>query len=256
MAIEVKHKFVSNKADAPDPTLVQPSDWNDTHEINLGPNSIIGRRSTFAGPAEELPLSQVSRIVGEVTDFAGVTIPSGWLLCYGQAVSRVTYASLFEAIGTTYGVGNGSSTFNVPDLRGRVIAGDDDMGGASANRLSFFGAVSKAIGGVFGAASHILTAAEMPRHGHTITDPGHVHGVIDPGHRHLFDQYNTRDLGEGIQDSVSSTGRNTQGTTTELTGISIANAKTNITIGENGGSDAHSNAQPTMIMNKIIYAGA
>lgn len=54
---------------------------------------------------------------GIVQMYAGATIPSGWLLCNGQAVSRSTYAALFTAIGTTWGVGNGSTTFNVPDMR-------------------------------------------------------------------------------------------------------------------------------------------
>ena len=72
---------------------------------------------------------------GVVQPFAGSTSPTGWLLCYGQAVSRSTYADLFGAIGTTYGAGDGTTTFNLPDLRGRVVAGEDDMGGTAANRL-------------------------------------------------------------------------------------------------------------------------
>lgn len=73
---------------------------------------------------------------GMVVDFAGGTAPSGWLLCYGQAVSRTTYSALFGAIGTTWGTGDGSTTFNLPDLRGRVRAGRDDMGGTAAGRLT------------------------------------------------------------------------------------------------------------------------
>jgi hypothetical protein len=73
---------------------------------------------------------------GSVMPYAGSTAPSGWLLSYGQAISRSTYATLFAAIGTTYGVGDGATTFNVPDLRGRLVAGQDDMGGTSANRLT------------------------------------------------------------------------------------------------------------------------
>src|SRR5262245_45971339 len=59
--------------------------------------------------------------IGAVIDYAGASAPSKWLLCYGQAVSRTTYAALFDVLSTTYGVGDGSSTFNVPDLRGRVV---------------------------------------------------------------------------------------------------------------------------------------
>lgn len=73
---------------------------------------------------------------GTVLPFAGSSAPSGYLLCYGQAVSRTTYAALFAAIGTAYGVGDTTTTFNLPDLRGRVIAGKDDMGGSAASRLT------------------------------------------------------------------------------------------------------------------------
>lgn len=74
--------------------------------------------------------------VGVVLPFAGSAAPSGWLLCAGQEVSRTTYAALFTALGTAYGVGNGSTTFNLPDLRGRIPGGKDDMGGSAASRLN------------------------------------------------------------------------------------------------------------------------
>jgi hypothetical protein len=76
---------------------------------------------------------------GEVVPFAGATAPAGTLLCYGQAISRTAYAGLFAALSTTHGTGDGSTTFNLPDLRGRVVAGKDDMGGSSANRLTGVG---------------------------------------------------------------------------------------------------------------------
>jgi microcystin-dependent protein len=72
---------------------------------------------------------------GVILPYAGTAAPNGFLLCYGQAVSRTAYAALFSVISTTYGVGDGSTTFNLPDLRGRAVAGKDDMGGSAANRL-------------------------------------------------------------------------------------------------------------------------
>lgn len=72
--------------------------------------------------------------VGAVLPYAGHAAPTGWALCDGAAVSRTTYAKLFIVLATTYGAGNGSSTFNLPDLRGRVVAGDDDMGGVDSGR--------------------------------------------------------------------------------------------------------------------------
>lgn len=74
---------------------------------------------------------------GVSVPFAGSSVPSGWLLCDGSAVSRSAYPSLFAAIGTTYGVGDGSTTFNLPDSRGRVVAGlDTQVGGVYAARLT------------------------------------------------------------------------------------------------------------------------
>lgn len=73
---------------------------------------------------------------GVVEAFAGATAPAGSLFCYGQAISRTAYVGLFTALSTVHGTGDGSTTFNLPDLRGRVAAGKDDMGGTSANRLT------------------------------------------------------------------------------------------------------------------------
>lgn len=73
-------------------------------------------------------------MTGTVLPFAGAAAPDGWLLCHGQAVSRATYAVLFAAIGTTYGAGDGSTTFNVPDLRGEFVRGLDSGRGIDTGR--------------------------------------------------------------------------------------------------------------------------
>jgi len=74
--------------------------------------------------------------VGSILPFGGTSAPnSSWLLCYGQAVSRSTYSSLYAILGDLYGSGDGSTTFNLPDLRGRVPVGNDAMGGSAANRI-------------------------------------------------------------------------------------------------------------------------
>jgi len=92
------------------------------------------------------------------------TAPAGWLLCAGQAVSRTRYAALFAAIGTTFGAGDGSTTFNLPDMRGRAFAGLDNMGGSSANVVTDTSADN--LGGVMGAETHTLTESELPAHDH------------------------------------------------------------------------------------------
>lgn len=72
---------------------------------------------------------------GTVAAFAGSNAPAGWLKCAGQAVSRATYGALFAYIGTTYGAGDGSTTFNVPDMRGEFIRGLDDGRGVDVGRV-------------------------------------------------------------------------------------------------------------------------
>lgn len=72
---------------------------------------------------------------GKIAPFAGVATPAGWLLCNGAAVSRTTHAALFAVIGTTYGVGDGATTFNVPDLRGEFLQGADLGRGIDPGRL-------------------------------------------------------------------------------------------------------------------------
>src|SRR5688500_6092933 len=94
---------------------------------------------------------------GAVLPHAGSTAPTDWLLCDGSAVSRTTYAGLFNVIGETYGVGDGSITFNLPDLRGRAVAGKDNMGGSAANRITSGG--SGITGTTLGAAGGTETHA-------------------------------------------------------------------------------------------------
>lgn len=101
---------------------------------------------------------------GVVLPFAGSTAPTGWLLCFGQAVSRTTYAALFTALGTSYGAGDGSTTFALPDLRGRIPGGKDNMGGSAASRLTTGGSGvnGSTLGAVGGAEIHTLTNAQLP----------------------------------------------------------------------------------------------
>ncbi|TGN75975.1 phage tail protein [Bradyrhizobium yuanmingense] len=104
--------------------------------------------------------------IGASIDFWGTTAPnSSFVLAYGQAISRSTYSTLFAMFSTTYGSGDGSSTFNIPDLRGRVIAGKDDMGGSIAGRLTstYFGTGATTLGGVGQSnESNTLVTANLP----------------------------------------------------------------------------------------------
>lgn len=111
--------------------------------------------------AADLPaaVAALGMPAGTMTYFAMDTAPTGWLKANGAAVSRTTYASLFAAIGTTFGAGNGSTTFNLPDLRGEFIRGWDDGRGVDSGRA-------------FGSAqSH-----QMQSHTHIVTAGGYVEG--------------------------------------------------------------------------------
>lgn len=106
--------------------------------------------------------------------YAGASPPSGWAQCYGQAVSRSMYPNLFFALGTTWGAGDGATTFNLPDLRGRLWAGLDNMGGSAANRLT-----SDPLGFATAADSIGVTGGSqyMASHNHGVSDPGHEHSI-------------------------------------------------------------------------------
>ena len=93
---------------------------------------------------------------GSLMPFAAATAPVGWLLCDGAAYPRAEYSALFAAISTTWGAGDGTSTFNVPDLRGRAPVGSGTGTGLTARSL----------GGKGGEEAHALSVAEMPAHAH------------------------------------------------------------------------------------------
>jgi microcystin-dependent protein len=103
--------------------------------------------------------------IGGLMPFTGTTAPnSSFVFPYGQAISRTTYSALFTLVSTAYGVGDGSTTFNVPDLRGRVPAGKDDMGGSSANRLTNAddGLNGDTLGATGGGETQVLVTGNLP----------------------------------------------------------------------------------------------
>lgn len=138
--------------------LSQEQVWDTTDQTTL--NLALNRANSL------LALFQIEGCViptGMIAPFGATTVPDGWLACDGSAVSRTTYAELFNVIGTTWGAGNGTSTFNVPDMRGRAVVGSGSGSGLS----------SHAIASTFGEETHTLTTAEVPNHSHT--DTGHSH---------------------------------------------------------------------------------
>jgi microcystin-dependent protein len=111
---------------------------------------------------------------GAVNTFAMNSAPTGWLSCDGSLISRTTYSGLFSVVGTLYGVGDGSTTFNLPDLRGEFIRGFDAGRGVDSGRS-------------FGTAQ----ADELKSHSHTISAPSFGTGS-DHGWRDVTQSFNTR----------------------------------------------------------------
>jgi microcystin-dependent protein len=137
--------------------------------------------------------------IGTISMFAGTTPPATHLLCDGSAVSRATYSALFGVIGTMYGAGDGSTTFNVPNLKGKIPVGLD------STQTEF-----DTLGETGGTKTHTLSAAEMPVHthiqnSHTHTQQAHNH--TQNSHTHTQDVHNhtqnshahTSALGDGFQ---------------------------------------------------------
>lgn len=200
--------------------------------------------------------------VGTVVQSAGISAPDGWLLCEGQAVSRSQYSRLYNAIGTLYGSGDGTTTFNVPDLKGRVPVGKD-------------GGTFSALGLTGGTESVTLTSAQsgLPAHSHanTLTDPGHFHNT---SHNHTIGDHSHGQVvtansgGPAVRRDWSSDGSSftypqgagTYGvgtlttstpnpqSDTKKTGITITNANNTAA----NASQAHTNLQPYIVLNYMI----
>lgn len=178
--------------------------------------------------------------IGASVDFWGATAPnSSFVLAYGQAISRTTYATLFSMFSTIYGSGDGSTTFNVPDLRGRVVAGADAMGGSAAGRLTDAVAGIDALGDAGGAQSRTLVTANLPPY--------------------------TPSGGLGGSQSFSNVQQNTAGTFSPQGGGSgtaaFANGNTLSVLGSNlsftgvaqgGTSTPLVTVQPTIVANKLL----
>ena len=154
---------------------------------------------------------------GMISPYAGGSAPTGFLLCFGQAVSRSTYSDLFAVVSATYGAGDGSSTFNIPDLRGRVVAGQDDMGGTAVSILTSAaagGIDGSALGNTGGSQTHQLSVGELASHSHEVNLNGNA--------------------AEGGGGMGGGGGSNT------------------VTTSVAGGNAPHNNVQPTFILNYII----
>lgn len=173
--------------------------------------------------------------IGTIVDFAGPNIPAGWFLCDGSAVGRADYPQLFAAISTYWGVGNGSTTFNLPNLVNRTTVGYGLQGVGTLDGIEYLA----------------ISVANLPPHNHPVGDPGHAHGVNDPGHGHSVPSGGANQGNGAFADASL---RNTTFTGSAATGITIAAAGTGISIGNTGSGTPIRTMQPYGVVLKIIRA--
>lgn len=168
-------------------------------------------------------------LVGAVVWDAGTDgVPPGYLLADGSAVSRTTYSVLFSRYGTTYGAGDGSTTFNLPDLRDQFPVGSGS---------------TYATGDSGGEASHTLLTAEMPAHNHGVTDPGHLH---HPDVSALFMRSSNAAFPLSLTAGGTFRQQGSANTSTEVTGITVDNE---------GGGGSHENRPPYTALRPLIWVG-
>lgn len=193
----------------------------------------------FFGNPFNIPIGGMMPYIGGSAPNANFVVP------FGQAISRTTYAGLFALTSTAYGPGDGLTTFNVPDLRGRTVFGTDNMGGVAANRITVAGGNFDAtvLGASGGAQNHTLTAAEMPSHSHTAS-------VIDPGHTHTMTTPLWKDgVSAGINLSDVVITANAAGNP-----VTVGGSTTGITVGNSntGGGGAHTILPPAITLIYVL----
>lgn len=186
------------------------------------------------------PWELIGTPIGAISAWGTATAPTGWLLCNGAAVSRTTYSSLYALIGTTYGTGDGSTTFNVPNLKGKVIVGLDSA-------QTEFDAINES----GGAKTHTLGTTEIPAHTHgaaTLTGSISNFAVQSSGTGASASGIASVNTTPGTVGYPSSSGSGNSGWSDEID-LNATHTHTSV-----GGGAAHNNLQPYLTLNYIIRA--
>jgi microcystin-dependent protein len=238
-SLGAKHLRVAPNVEIQTGALIQGTPYVATYNNSDGAFYLQG---TASYNTYSIPLG------GALPYFGNATPNSAFALPYGQAISRTTYASLFSLLGTNYGSGDGSTTFNIPDLRGRVIAGFDDMGGTNANRLS---AVmnSTTFNGRGGSSQITLGTANLPPY----TPSGSV-SVGTPGYANPQAFYGGVTQGGGaLALLANNAGASSQGTVGSAVSGSVSAPSATFTGSAQGGSSSPvTTVQPTIVANYIM----
>ena len=284
MTLSIKHKFVSAKTDGTDATLIRPSNWNDAHDISLSTNSLIGRATAGAGPAEEITCTALARAILASADAGAVLVAlglgafstgdvkltlkasadPGWIMMNDQTIGSVSSAAafasadaqaLYELIWT-----NVSDTY-APVTGGRGGTASGDFGAGKPMRLtkvlglalaaagSGSGLSSRMLGATVGEEANVLTIANLIEHDHTVF-------LKDPGHTHSYEAgFVSANSGGGFNPAFQNQNRTTG---SSQTGITIwsdgAGTGTQNKVGKTGSADPTpmNNMQPTAFLNVMI----
>ena len=201
----------------------------------------------------------MSTPAGIIMPFAGTVSPHGCLFCDGSAVSRTTYSSLFAVIGTTYGEGDGSTTFNIPDISGRVVIGVSN---------------SHALGTTGGSETVTLTTDQLPSHTHVVPQHGHgndieaktpelAHSITQPAYTYNRAKIGSTSSGSKTVRSATGTYTATRSTNVEVethdaSDCTVAGSVEecpSFSSGSYGADGSHNNMQPYLSVRYVISTG-
>lgn len=268
MTVAITHKFQSAKSNGADNTQVQPSNWNDTHNIQCAANSVLGNSSGVTGAVTELPLGALglsllaANVLNDLVN-AGVPIAStgdvkltfktaadtGWIMMNDQTIgpagSTATYANnncqalytlLWNNVPNTYApvTGGRGSSAAADWLAEKPLQLCAAMGRALGVAGAGSGLTSRALGQAFGEESHTLAVNEIPQG---------LHSLEDPGHTHTINSYENPGGTAGLELTIG---------VLESFTVTTAKSTTGITLVDNAGGGSHNNIQPTVFINAMI----
>lgn len=233
-------------AGSPNGALAGHANVNGTSDMAYDTSNKILYVCTSSGPASGAGQAVWSTTAlggvptGAYADFAGTVAPFGYLACDGSAVNRLTFSALFAVIGTLYGAGDGSTTFNLPNFSRRVAVGS---GGTAS------GVLGNTVSSLGGAETHTLTSGEVPAGTYNVNDPQHHHvgGIPDSAGGSYYGMVAPHNATSSPSDRDALTAGLASGNSYQT-----SNESTGIGITDNNGGGAHTIMQPSIVVLKII----